>query len=161
MAWGRHPHVVGNLSPRVTIQGHGSDYLHVVFSDSDFDKTPVDAPVRYACVSTIERLRLETRMENTAPNLEVPDSFSNGDFEVEIAVTSEEGPYANSRFRIHVDTDYSRLTMTEITKWQRLKDNLSTTKQSAQKTLKWIKSKTKIRQMRMKLAQYFKKRQRA
>jgi hypothetical protein len=66
------------------IHGHGSDYLHVVFSDSDFCTTPVDVPRCYACISTVDRLQLPTRSEGIANNLRVEDSFTNGDFYVEI-----------------------------------------------------------------------------
>jgi hypothetical protein len=125
LAWGRHPHVINDLRDTVNIRGHSHDYLHVVFSDSDFGTTPVeDAPVRYTCVSTIERLQLPLRPVGVAYNLTVQDSFTNGEFQVEISIASEEGSYVKSCFIIKVQTNYENLTMTKISSWQKLKTKL-------------------------------------
>lgn len=78
LAWGGYPQD-NDLEPSKDIHAHGTKLLHIVFSDSDFGTTPVEAPRRFACVSTRERLAMEvTREEDRAPNLTVQDSFSDG-----------------------------------------------------------------------------------
>lgn len=56
LAWGRHPQSYNDLRNTRNIQSRGYQLLHIVFSDSDFARTPVQGPTRYACVSLLERL---------------------------------------------------------------------------------------------------------
>lgn len=92
--------------------------MHVIFSDSHFATTHVNASKRYACISTIERLAYEQNAPRTyggrSQNLTVEDSFTNGDFEIEITITSDEGPYKRAKFNVIVDTDYGKLTMRKL-----------------------------------------------
>jgi hypothetical protein len=118
LAWGRHPQSLYDLTQTRHIQGHGSQLLHVIFSDSHFATTHVNAPKRYACISTIERLAYEQNEPRTyggrSQNLTVEDSFTNGDFEIEITITSDEGPYKRAKFNVIIDTDYGKLTMRKL-----------------------------------------------
>jgi hypothetical protein len=103
LTWGRYPQD-NDYSTSKDIQAHGTQLLHAAFSDSDFRTTPVqDAPMRLACISTIERLPMDERAEGAANNLTVPDSFSEGHYEVEIHITTDEGPHVKSRFKIYVE----------------------------------------------------------
>lgn len=119
LAWGRLDNL-GDLSTTRTIQAQSSELLHVVFSDSDFVTTPVSSPAtRYACISTIERLNPPGyRSEGSANGLRVEDSFSDGVFDIEIMITSDEGPYKRARFKVIVETRYMRLNMRKIS-WTR------------------------------------------
>jgi hypothetical protein len=125
LAWGRHPQSMYDLTSVRNIQGHGSQLLHVVFSDSHFATTNVDAPRRYACISTIERLEYEKKelrsRGDTANNLTVEDSFTNGEFDIEIMITSDEGPFSYTEFRIHVESDFQKLSMKKIYPRRKLK----------------------------------------
>jgi hypothetical protein len=112
---------VNDISESMNIQANSSRLLHVVFSDSDFANTDVNAPRRYACISTFDRL--ETPLRGPAGqtnNLRVEDSFTNGEFVVEITITSDEGHYTTSRFLINVDTDWTNLKMKKLTRFGRL-----------------------------------------
>ncbi|MGB7956018.1 MAG: hypothetical protein WCF23_18750, partial [Candidatus Nitrosopolaris sp.] len=55
-----------------------------------------------------ERLAYEKNEPRTyggiARNLTVEDSFTNGEFDIEIMITSDEGPYKQAKFRVTVDT---------------------------------------------------------
>jgi hypothetical protein len=112
LVWGR----LNNLTDLVenqNIQGHSSQLVHVVFSDSEFANTPVanGTPTRYACVSTVERLSPRLRPAHLAINLRVEDSFTNGEFLVDLIITSDEGPYKRCRLLIQVDQNWENLTM--------------------------------------------------
>ncbi|MGB7955121.1 MAG: hypothetical protein WCF23_14175 [Candidatus Nitrosopolaris sp.] len=114
LAWGRD---VTDLSAKRTIQAQSSEMVHVVFSDSDFDTTPVSTrATRYACISTIEILTpdIKGRNERRANKLRVEDSFSDGTFDIEIMITSDEGSYKRAKFRVTVDKDYRKLNMQKM-----------------------------------------------
>lgn len=121
LAWGRLDHL-GDLTETRTIQAQSSELLHVVFSDSDFVTTPINLPVtRYACISTIERLNpTGYRSEGSSNCLRVEDSFSDGVFDIEIMITSDEGPYKRARFKVTVDTHFMGLNMQKVS-WIRCK----------------------------------------
>jgi hypothetical protein len=121
LAWGSHPQSLNNLSTNMNIQANSCRLLHVVFSDSDFANMNVDAPRRYACISTVDRLDTPLRPTGQSNNLTVEDSFTNGDFLVEISVSSDEGPYKISKFLVTVDTDWRNLRMRKISQLERLR----------------------------------------
>lgn len=125
LPWGRYPQSAQDLAQTRDIQSRGSQLLHIVFSDSDFATTPVppDTPIRYACVSTIDRLRLDIRPERIANNLRVEDSFTNGNFDIEVIITSDEGAYKKTKFRIIVNEDFAQLHMRKLS-WFKTKSLL-------------------------------------
>jgi hypothetical protein len=44
--------------------------------------------------------------------LRVQDGFSTGEFELELSITSDEGPYVRGKIKIHVDSDFQKLRTT-------------------------------------------------
>jgi hypothetical protein len=120
LAWGRHPQSLEPLSCSMNIQANSGRLLHVVFSDSDFANMNIIGPRRYACISTIDRLQVEPRPAGQANNLRVEDSFTDGEFIIEISVTSDEGPYKISKFLVTIGTDWSGLKMRKISRLERL-----------------------------------------
>ena len=63
-------------------------------------------------------------------NLTVQDSFSDGEFELEILVNAEE-TNTKARFKIHLDTNYLSLRMNMLpqpTRIENLKNKISNTK---------------------------------
>lgn len=120
LAWGRHPQE-NDLKSSKDIYARGWRLLHVAFSDSDFGTTPVkDAPLCHACISTMERLPLDLRAEGRANNLTIEDSFSEGQYEVQVEITTEEGSYVRSRFKIYVGTNWRDLRMQRISRFENL-----------------------------------------
>jgi hypothetical protein len=123
LCWGRYPKS-DDLTPERNIQADGSQILHVVFSDSDFDNIQVsDGSKRYACVSTPECMN-GNRDKVQAPYLPQEDSFANGEFIIRISITSEEGISKNQLFLLHIDTDYKKIGMMKLSLrsriWRRL-----------------------------------------
>ena len=65
------------------IQKDNWDILHIVFANSNFfHSKQVDAPTRYASFSQKGRLKKN--------ELRIEDSFTNGDFDIEISIFSDE-----------------------------------------------------------------------
>lgn|GEM_PF-2223874 len=125
LVWGRYPQAE-ELKTSMDIPAKAGRLLHVVFSDSDFALQPnVKSPIRYASVSTLERVRPFEREAHIAENLVIPDSFTNGRFIVEVAITSEEGAYTKAKFQIDVDSDWKKLKMERITQTVRLTHSIS------------------------------------
>lgn len=89
---------------------NGKELLLVVFSDSRLSELPENREDRnlYALISTMESLYPQ------APIIRAQDGFGEGDFCVEITVTSEEGQAVKSKFRIVVERDFHRLRMQKI-----------------------------------------------
>lgn len=90
---------------------NGHELLHVVFSDSRFSDIPVNPndPNIYALVSTMESLY------PNAAIIRAQDGFGEGNFKIEVKVTSEQGPFVKSTFRIFVERDFHRLRMERAT----------------------------------------------
>jgi hypothetical protein len=44
--------------------------------------------------------------------LRVQDGFAIGEFELELSITSDEGPYVRAKIKVHVDSDFQKLSMT-------------------------------------------------
>lgn len=76
--------------------------LHVVFSDSIFPSVPFQEGTRYASFSTMDKF--------SKRSLTVQDSFSDGEFEIEISINAEE-TNTKTRFKVYVDTNYISLRM--------------------------------------------------
>jgi len=101
LVWGSEPDL-SDLEDNVDIQKDNWDILHVVFANSSFPSKPVAAPTRYASFSKKGRL-----IKN---ELAVQDSFTVGNFLIEITINSVETK-TKARFELHVDTDYKNLGM--------------------------------------------------
>jgi len=91
-----------------------------LFNDA---KTNSEEEKRLAGVSSIDNLKLITSALKPEGQtyLKPQDGFTIGEFEVEISVTSDEGRYSEERFRIHVESDFQRLSMKKIHPWRKLK----------------------------------------
>jgi hypothetical protein len=76
--------------------------LHVVFADSIFPSIQVQEGTRYASFSTMDALSKQT--------FGVRDSFSDGEFKIEISINAEE-TNIKARFKVHVDTNYMNIRM--------------------------------------------------
>jgi hypothetical protein len=89
---------------------HGKELLHAVFSDSRLSSIPDNTEDKniYALVSTMESLYPK------APFIRAQDGFGEGNFKAEITITSEEGPFVKSTFRIHVEKDFHKLRMEKL-----------------------------------------------
>jgi hypothetical protein len=117
LAWGRSADK-SDLTTSRNIQAHSNELLFVVFSDSDFPNQRIeDAPTRYASIGILERLK--------SNELRVEDSFTNGEFIVEIIITSDEGQYTKGKFRINVGKNWRDLTMKNLSPSERLKAKLN------------------------------------
>lgn len=86
---------------------NGHELLHVVFSDSRFSDAPENPEDKniYALISTMESLYPKGAF------IRAQDGFGEGNFKVEVKVTSEEGPFAKSTLRIFVERDFHKLRM--------------------------------------------------
>ena len=94
LAWGHSPYK-SDLSSEINIHPKLGELLHVVFSDSWFRNVLITkGPTRYASVSTMDALQYD--------NIRVENSFTNGEFEIELIVTSEEVS-CKSQFKVHID----------------------------------------------------------
>jgi hypothetical protein len=113
--WRRFPQQSDDITNKRTIRGHGRELLHIAFSDSFFRHvtTTNDEEKRYAGISTVDTLGSLT--SGLTPEgysyLKFEDGFARGEFEVEICVTSLEGPYVHARLRINVETNFQNLSM--------------------------------------------------
>jgi len=85
------------------INGHA--ILNVVFSDSILDTIPNNNI--HAFVSTKETLYSQGFYPSQ-------DGFEIGEYEIEITVISEDGSSTQSKFKIHVDKDFRKLSMERI-----------------------------------------------
>lgn len=112
LAWGRSPDK-SDLTISSNIQAQSNQLLFVVFSDSDFPNQPVGAPIRYASIGTLERLRNNI--------VKVEDTFTNGEAVVEITITSDEGQYTKAEFRINIGTNWRKLTIKKLSLSEKLK----------------------------------------
>jgi hypothetical protein len=103
LVWGSEPDL-SDLKESVDIQKDNWDILHVVFANRSFAQNPteVNTPRRYASLSKKERLKKN--------ELTVEDSFTEGNFQIEVIVNSEE-TNTKARFKVHVDSDYINLSM--------------------------------------------------
>ncbi len=114
MAWGRFPQT-NDITDSRTIRGNGKELLHIAFSDSLFRSvtTANDEEKRYAGISTVENLG--SGNSNLIPEggsyLKFEDGFAKGEFDVEVFITSDEGPYTQGKFTIHVEPDFQKLRM--------------------------------------------------
>jgi hypothetical protein len=102
LAWGRSPYK-SDLSSEINIHPKlGEELLHVMFSDSRFGNVLITkAPTRYASVSAMDALQYD--------NIRVENSFTNGEFEIELVVTSEEAS-CKSQFKVHIDENHMALS---------------------------------------------------
>ena len=118
LVWGSEPDL-SDLKDTVNIQKDNWDILHVVFANSSFPSTQVAAPTRYASFSKKERLKTN--------EVVIQDSFTVGDFLIEIIVNSDE-TNTRAHFKVHVDTDYTKLSMNMLpqpTKIEKIKNKFS------------------------------------
>jgi len=118
LVWSSEPDL-SDLKDTVDIQKDNWDILHVVFANSSFPSKQVSAPTRYASFSKKERLKTN--------RLVIEDSFTVGDFLIEIMVNSEE-TNTKAHFKVHVDTDYMNLSMNMLpqpTKIEKIKNKFS------------------------------------
>jgi len=113
LTWGRSTDK-SDISNQINIHPIiGEGLLHIAFSDSRFKDIPIkDAPTKYASVSIFERLRIN--------ELRVIDSFSIGDFIVEVVVSSNEA-HCKTKMRISIADNYRAIKMTKLTRFERLK----------------------------------------
>ena len=115
LAWGRFPQS-DDIEDKRTIRAHSKELLHIAFSDSLFRdvKTNKEEEKRFAGVSTVENLKLMSRFMVVGGEtyLRVQDGFAIGEFELELSITSDEGPYVRAKIKIHVDSDFQKLRMT-------------------------------------------------
>jgi hypothetical protein len=114
LAWGRFPQS-NDFDDKRTIRGHGKELLHIVFSDSLFDRVQSnkEEEKRLAGVSTKDNLQL---IKSVMPAegqtyLKPQDGFTVGKFDVEISITSDEGPYVQARLTIYVESNFQGLRM--------------------------------------------------
>jgi len=114
LAWGRFPQS-DDIDYKRTIRGHGKELLHIAFSDSLFKdvKTNKEEEKRFAGISTVENLKLMSRFTvlEGESYLRVQDGFTIGELELELSITSDEGPYVRGKIKIHVDPDFQKLRM--------------------------------------------------
>ena len=101
LVWGSEPDL-SDLEDFVDIQKDSWDIQHIVFANSSFYSKQVDAPTRYASFSQKGRLKKN--------ELRIEDSFTNGDFDIEISIFSDE-TNTKRRFKLHIDTNYINLGM--------------------------------------------------
>jgi hypothetical protein len=106
-----------DIAMQRTIRGHGKELLHIVFSDSFFNGVRVDAEEkRYARISTVENLMSITSalVPDGQTYLKPQDGFTKGEFEVDISITSNEGPFTQTKFMVSVEPNFQNLTMRRI-----------------------------------------------
>ena len=101
LVWGLTPNL-SDLKDTVNIKKNSSSMLHVLFAYSIFPSVPFQEGTRYASFSTMDRF--------SKKSLTVQDSFSDGEFEIEISVIAEE-TNTKARFKVYVDTNYLNLRM--------------------------------------------------
>jgi hypothetical protein len=131
LVWGRNDNLT-DLEENRNIQGHSSQMLHVVFSDTNLGGArdvngELLNPPRYACISTLSRLRIDSaRFSNPPPapifitNFTIEDSFPAGQYEVKVTITSDEGPYKKCRLLITVDTNWENLDLRIVSRVYRI-----------------------------------------
>jgi len=85
----------------------GTEYLYVVFSEEIFVNKPTDYNNIYAFVSTKEAMYPKVKGSRY-------NGFGVGEFEIKVTVASEDGSFAKSNFKIHVDKDFRKLSMEKI-----------------------------------------------
>jgi hypothetical protein len=116
LVWGSEPDLT-DLKDTVNIQRDNWDILHVVFAYRYFSQIPTgeNTPTRYASFSLKQRL----------PNneLSIEDSFTIGDYLIEIIINSEE-TNTKARFKVHVDANYMNLStnmLPQLTRIEKIK----------------------------------------
>jgi hypothetical protein len=91
------------------------ELVHVVFSDTRFRNASMEGEHKFASIST-----------NDSSNnfkIVVEDGFAEGDFIIEIIITSDERA-TKIRFRVHVDQDFMGLPMNKLSRFENLKVRL-------------------------------------
>ena len=101
LVWGLNPNL-SDLKDTINIKKNSSSILHVVFADSRFPSVSVQEGTRYTSFSTMDALSKKA--------FAVQDTFSDGEFEIEISLNSEE-TNTKARFKVYVDTNYLNLRM--------------------------------------------------
>jgi hypothetical protein len=105
-----------NVSVEKNIQPkEGLELVHVVFSDTRFRNASMEGEHKFASIST-----------NDSSNnfkIVVEDGFAEGDFIIEIIITSDERA-TKIRFRVHVDQDFMGLPMNKLSRFENLKVRL-------------------------------------
>ena len=81
LVWGLKPDL-SDLKESINIKKNSTEMLHVVFADSIFPSVPFQEGTRYASFSTMDKF--------SKRSLTVQDSFSDGEFEIEISINAEE-----------------------------------------------------------------------
>jgi hypothetical protein len=113
LPWGRslelnHLQEEANIHPFI-----GEELLHVAFSALWFCNEQLGIKYhRYAEISTLERLRRNDLREE--------DSFTIGDFIVEVIVTSE-GAFTKGKLRIHVEENFHKIGIKKLSRFEVLK----------------------------------------
>jgi len=101
LVWGLNPNL-SDLKDTVNIKKQSSSMLHVVFADTKFPSVSVQEGIRYASFSTMDALSNQS--------FAVHDTFSEGEFEIEISINTEE-TNTKARFKVYVDTNHLNLRM--------------------------------------------------
>ena len=86
------------------------EFLHVVISDSRLENLPDRKDEIFAFVSTIDSIY------SGSSGYPGEYGFGMGDFEIELIVTSENDAFKKSKFLLHVDKDFRKLSMEKISK---------------------------------------------
>ena len=116
LAWGRFPQS-DDIDDKRTIRGHGKELLHIVFSDSLLNNIQINtAEKRYAGISTVDNLQsIKTALVYEGQSfLKFEDGFAQGEFEIDISITSDEGAYAQTRFMVYVTSNTQELRIRRI-----------------------------------------------
>jgi hypothetical protein len=109
LSWGQQ-HDLSDLNETTFIRPNHEELVHVVFAHPDFPRMDVNTknpPTRYASFS------MQSRIRPGGENINIPDSFIAGDFEIEVRITSEQAK-TKGRFSIHVETNHMNLSMTAL-----------------------------------------------
>jgi len=111
LVWGLNPNL-NDLKDTVNIKKQSLSMLHVVFTYIKFPSVSVREGTRYASFSTMDAL------SNQA--FAVHDTFSDGEFEIEISINAEE-TNTKAHFKVYVDTNYLNLRMNMLPELTRTK----------------------------------------
>jgi hypothetical protein len=111
LVWGLNPNL-SDLKDTVNIKKQSLSMLHVIFTDTKFPSVSVREGTRYASFSTMDALSTQA--------FAVHDTFSDGEFEIEISINAEE-TNTKAHFKVYVDTNYLNLRMNMLPESTRTK----------------------------------------
>lgn len=123
LAWGRFPQS-NDLTDKRDIRGHGKELLHIVFSDSRFESIQMssEAEKRLAGISSIDTFHSlsSALLPEGQTYLKPQDGFTIGEFDLELSITSDEGPYIQAMLTIQVERNFHELRIKKIHPRRRL-----------------------------------------